>query len=134
MLYGNKTIKSIKSEFQKNISEAKERYFAIVGDNGLLVTKYPLHATEGIFCLKNVKLAEFSSEFETKKFAYTTYVKKYFIQYRRVPKNLKNLSSEYLWLNEAKTLKKSAHWITDYKVERRKHYVESKCTNDFGRN
>ena len=119
MLYGNKTIKSIKSEFQKNISEPKERYFAIVGDNGLLVTEYPLHATEGIICLKNVECKEFSSEFEAKKFAYITYLKKYFIQYRRVPKKLKDFPTEYLWLNEPKTLKKSAHWITDYKVERR---------------
>ena len=65
MLYGNKTIKSIKSEFQKNISEAKERYFAIVGDNGLLLTKHTLHVTEGILCLKNVKCKEFSSELPT---------------------------------------------------------------------
>ena len=133
MLFSNHSINEIKTQSLERIANVKERYFAVVGDNGVLVTKYPLHATEGILCLKNVELAEFSSEFEAKKFAYTTYVKKYFIQYHRVPKNLKDFPTEYLWLSESKTLKKSAHWITDYKVERRNYNAESKCTNYFGR-
>ena len=90
MLFSNHSINEIKTQSLERIANVKERYFAVVGDNGVLVTKYPLHATEGILCLKNVELAEFSSEFEAKKFAYTTYVKKYFIQYHRVPKNLKD--------------------------------------------
>ena len=118
MLFSNGTINDIKSQSLAKIATDKERYFAVVDDNGLLVTKYPLHATEAIMCLKNVECKEFPSAFETKKFAFTTYLKKYFIQYRRVPKNLKDFPLEYLWLNDPKTLKTSSHWTTDYMVER----------------
>jgi len=55
MLFSNGTINDIKTQNLEKIANVKESYFAVVGDNGLLVTKYPLHATEGIMCLKNVE-------------------------------------------------------------------------------
>ena len=116
MLFSNGTINDIKTKSLERIANVKERYFAVVGDNGLLLTKHPLHATEDILCLKNVEGEEIPSAT-----TYFDYVKKCLIKDRRVFTNWKVIPTKRLWFHKPtlNAMKKSSHWITNYITERR---------------